>query len=245
LSRLARKFYDLAVLEGEGFGTVYEYLVKYKLLSKNISKNEKPKILIAGLPEKYGYSLDFISFCEGNGGYYEIVDERADKLCALKRIFEKSNKSLGSARLCNLWSMEDVYANKYFDLALSCEVLQRLSFDNQIQYIRSLKKIAKKVILFVPNGDNNGHQSHSGLNTATMAALIKQLDIADSDKHRDTGYIDMPPWPPGTKSNPLKGDIGRAICNIALNILQVISIIEPFYPQSFKLKYAHLIYIVW
>ena len=240
-----RKFYDLAISEGEGLGTVYEYLVKYKLLSKTISKNEKPNILIAGLPEKYGYSLDFISFCEERGGDYEIVDDRADKLGALKRILEKSNKSSGSARLCNLWSMEDIYTNKHFDLAFSCEVLQRLSFDNQIQYIRSLKKIAKKVILFVPNGDNNAHQSHTGLDAVRMGALIKQLDIVDSGKYRDTGYIDMPPWPPGAKSNPLKGDIGRAICNIVLNILQVISALEPFYPQFFKLKYAHLIYIVW
>jgi len=245
LNGLARKFYDLAVSEGEGLGTVYEYLVKYKLLSSTILKNEKPKILIAGLPEKYGYSFDFISFCEECDSDYEIVDERTAKIDRLKQIFEKTYSGKVSVQSYNLCALDDIYPQGHFDWVLSCEALQRLSPGGQVQYIKSLKKIAKKVILFVPNGDNNGHQSHSGLNTVTMGALIKQLDIADSSEHRDTGYIDMPPWPPGVKSNPLKGDMGMAICNISLNILQVISAIEPFYPQFFKLKYAHLIYIVW
>jgi len=245
LSRLARKFYDLAVSEGEGLGTVYEYMVKYRLLNKVVLKNEKSKVLIAGLPEKYGYSLDFISFCEENNSNYDILDERTGKLSVLRRILKKSNKNPGAVRLCDLSGIEDIYANKSFDLALSCEVLQRLSPDNQIRYVRSLKNIAKRVILFVPNGDNRCHQSHSGLNGVKMQALIKQLDITDINKYRDAGYVDMPPWPPGVKNNPLKGGVGRAICNISLSILRVISAIEPFYPGLFKLKYAHLIYMVW
>ena len=245
MDRLARKFYDLAIKEGEGLGTVYEYLVKYKLLNKILPKGRNHKVLVAGLPEKYGYSSDFFSFCEERDLDYEIIDERTDRIDRFKQIFKKTYSSKVSAQSCNLCVLDDIYSQRHFDLALSCEVLQRLSLDNQIRYIRSLKKIAKKVILFVPNGDSNGHQSHSGLNTVTMGAIIKQLDIADSGKHYDTGYIDMPPWPPGAKGSPLKSDIGRAICNISLNILQVISALEPFYPQFFKLKYSHLIYIVW
>jgi len=244
LNKLARKFYDLAIVEGEGLGTVYEYLAKYRLLNKIMPKNRKLKVLIAGLPERYGYSLDFITFCEENNCDYEIVDERADKLNALKMILEKIHKDPGPVGLCSLLDTECVYANKHFDLALSCEVLQRLSLDNQIQYTRSLKRIAKKVIFFAPNGNNKSHETYSGLSAINMTELISQICAADGYKYRDAGYMDIPPWPPGAKNNPLKGVIGRAICSISLNILHIFSIIEPFYPKSVKSKYAHLIYII-
>lgn len=231
-------------MEDEGVGTAYEYLVKYRLLCKIINKNENSGILIAGLPEKYGYSLDLIMFGKENSLNCEVVDERIEKINRLKQIFERTHKDTIPVRLCNLCDLENIYPEKHFDLAFSCEVLQRLSLDEQIQYIRSLKKIAKNIVLFVPNGDNKGHQVYSCLNIITRKELINHFNMADDRRHHDTGYIDMPPWPPGVRKNILKGVIGRKICSISLNILQIASAIEPFYPAFIKSGYAHLIYII-
>ena len=245
LNGLARKFYDLAVSEGEGLGTVYEYLVKYKLLSSTISKNEKPKILIAGLPEKYGYSFDFISFCEECDSDYEIVDERTAKIDRLKQIFEKTYSGKVSVQPHNLCALDDIYPQGYFDWALSCEVLQRLSPGGQIEYIKSLKKIATRVILFVPNGENLKHHTSSGLHAISKKALMDLLGIVSDYGYNDIGYIDMPPWPPGVKKNIFRGHPAGEKYNIILNILGIVSLAEVTYPLFVRSRYAHLIYVVF
>ncbi len=244
MNKNIRKFYQAAITEREGVGTAYEYLVKYRLLSKVVNEKKNSNILVAGLPEKYGYSLDFILLSEENDCNCEVVDERIEKLNGIRGIFEKIHKDAISVRLCDLYNLENIYTQKHFDLAFSCEVLQRLSSEDQIQYIRSLKRIAKNVILFVPNGDNRSHKASSGLNSITRKELVGQFNALNGCEYRDIGYLDIPPWPPGVKDNPLKGRIGRTLCNILLNILQIISVLEPFYPKSVKSKYAHLIYVI-
>ena len=239
-----QKFYDLAITEGEGLGTAYEYLVKRRLLNKIIPKNRKPRILIAGLPERYGYSLDFISFCEDYNLDYEVIDERADKIDRLKRISKKTHNRLKLAQSCDLCKLGNVYSEKHFDFAFSCEVLQRFSHADRTQYIKILKRIAKNTILFVPNGDNKAHDVCSGLSAIKQRELVGQFNSIYNHRIRDMDYIDMPPWPPGIKRNIFKETMNNSVVNILLNILQIVSVIEPLCPVFIKSRYAHLIYIV-
>ena len=55
-----KSLYAINLVEGEGLGTAYEYYAKFRKLENFINSIKKPKrILIAGLPEKYGLSMDF------------------------------------------------------------------------------------------------------------------------------------------------------------------------------------------
>lgn len=61
-----RILHNVALAEGEGFGTAYEYYVKLKPLTALIFSKDMVKlrnVLIAGLPERYGFSLDFVILC--------------------------------------------------------------------------------------------------------------------------------------------------------------------------------------
>ena len=50
--------YHLALWEGEGLGTAYEYSVKLKLLRRVVSRMGPPRrVLVGGLPEAYGVDL--------------------------------------------------------------------------------------------------------------------------------------------------------------------------------------------
>ena len=59
--RSIKSLYPLALAEGEGVGTAYEYFAKRLHLARWLKGTKPPQhILIAGLPEKYGASLDFM-----------------------------------------------------------------------------------------------------------------------------------------------------------------------------------------
>lgn len=244
MSGLANKFYDLAIAEGEGLGTAYEYLAKYRLFDKIIPKEKKLKVLISGLPEIYGYSLDFVFFCREYNLDYEIIDERADRIDRIKQICRKINNIKIPAQHRNLCDLDSIYPEKGFDWVFSCEVFQRFSRKDRSRHIISLKKIAKNAVLFIPNGDNEAHNTHSGLSAIKLRELIGQFDSIYNYRIKDVGYVDMPPWPPGAKKNIFRSETNGKKRNILLNILRIAAFIEPVYPLFIKSRYAHLIYIV-
>ncbi len=56
-----KALYALALAEGEGMGTAYEYYAKRLILGRWLAERPRPaSILIAGLPQKYGASLDLL-----------------------------------------------------------------------------------------------------------------------------------------------------------------------------------------
>ncbi len=74
-------YYPIAMAEKEGAGTAYEYYVKARLLRQVIPAASPPRrILVAGLPEKYGFSMDFAILACSLNAEILFLDERAERL---------------------------------------------------------------------------------------------------------------------------------------------------------------------
>jgi hypothetical protein len=205
-----KSLYPLALAEGEGVGTAYEYFVKRLRLRSWLRPEQQIKrILIAGLPEKYGASLDFMLLSSELSASLTIVDERPQAL-------QKAAKSLNQAQASGYLSDLDpefypvdnlgslVEFTDPFDLALSSETVQRLRESERIQLISRLLQLSRLVALFAPNNDNPAHTNLSGLSGLHMDELqhivfqaMELRQIPQSEASISNGYIDMPPFPPG------------------------------------------------
>src|SRR5262252_6719711 len=91
--RSIKSLYPLALAEGEGVGTAYEYFAKRLILTRWLAKLPQARsLLIAGLPEKYGSSLDFLLLTQEMAvADVIVVDERPPAL-------DKIRKSLAAAQ---------------------------------------------------------------------------------------------------------------------------------------------------
>src|SRR5260370_7161182 len=91
--RSIKSLYRLAFAEGEGIGTAYEYFAKRLVLSKWLDGHARAKrVLIAGLPQKYGSSLDFLLIAQELGAAEIFVaDDRPGAL-------EKARQGLAAAQ---------------------------------------------------------------------------------------------------------------------------------------------------
>lgn len=198
-----KSLYTLALAEGEGVGTAYEYFAKRLVLRPFLKKQSSIKrILVAGLPQKYGSSLDHLLLAEELGAEVVVVDERAEAL-------EKLNQSLASAREMG-WltavnpqcvpveKLSDLSSvSGQFDLAISNEVLQRLPENERENYVQVQADLATAVAIFCPNAQNPDHAAHSGLATLHLHELQSLITQLLNDPITRSGYIDMPPFPTG------------------------------------------------
>lgn len=173
-----KELYRLAVAEGEGYGTAYEYLVKLRLIDK-LSK--KPRsVLIIGLPRKYGLSLDFAYYCQRNNCMMTVLEKR-----------QKVREMRKAARKAGLKIRLEPERESY-DLCLSSEHYDNLKKKEKKQFLRNAKK-ASQLIVFVPNSENTNHRKHTGLKGMTSVQLAKEIGAAQY------GRIDIPPFAPGKK----------------------------------------------
>ncbi|MBI5788926.1 MAG: hypothetical protein HZA78_08750 [Candidatus Schekmanbacteria bacterium] len=80
-------YYPIAMAEGEGAGTAYEYYVKARALRKVLAQTGQPKsLLILGLPERYGFSFDFLLLAQDM--YCQrvlVIDERPERMERFKQ----------------------------------------------------------------------------------------------------------------------------------------------------------------
>lgn len=199
-----KSLYALALAEGEGVGTAYEYFAKRLALVSWLKQVGQPgRLLISGLPEKYGSSLDFLQMAQELGAEVSIVDERPFAL-------QKLQSSLAAAQqegwltgvsptlipVASMSALAEVTGS--FDLCIASEVVQRLEVADRAQYVARLGELATAVAIFTPNGDNPAHTNISGLNGLTLAELRSLFaNLYASSPAFHSGYIDMPPFPPG------------------------------------------------
>lgn len=251
-----RSLYEINLVEGEGVGTSYEYYAKFRKLSNFINSMEHPRnILIAGLPEKYGLSMDFFLLGQLLRAKILVIDDRPDKLEKVRNTLS----TLNSRRILNCRHvifklanrMEEFYEESQeegiFDLALSSEVYQRLDGAYE-RYIDNLKKAAQNFAIFIPNGQNNSHNKLSGLNSVYMEELLKTCRAEQSStlKIYDYGYVDMPPFPPGlTRSQEKRKSVtGSRFEAILMNGLELYCLLEDIFPKFVKEKIAHIVYVM-
>lgn len=248
LSRLSIKdLYPLALAEGEGMGTAYEYYVKRRPLSVFLAGRPRPRsILIAGLPEKYGASLDFMLLATELGAAVTVVDDRPAALERLRGALDMLER-LGDAPPINrptsalLADLETISAvSGPFDLILSSEVLQRLTPAARSSYVASLRSMSPTLALFCPNAHNEAHNSRSGLGGLSLDEM-RQLTATWTT---GVGYIDMPPFPPGITRTAEQRDEATSGRFEALVMwgLGIYARAERFVPVALRRRQSHIVY---
>ena len=243
-----KSLYPLALAEAEGVGTAYEYFAKRLVLRPWLSGRSIRRILIAGLPEKYGSSLDFLLLAVELNVYDPlIVDERPAAL-------EKNRKSLAAAQKAGeLKQLQPTYqlmndmGQLYGsvgpqDLCISSEVLQRLPAPGRRGYIESISRVAASIALFAPNADNGHHTSISGLSGLHRDEMQELAKTAGVPK--EVGYIDMPPFPPGiTRSSDQRSQASSGFMEgFAMWGLGVYAHAEHFFPSGWRRTQSHIVY---
>lgn len=247
--RAIKSLYPLALAEGEGVGTAYEYFAKRLVLDRWLARRPRPgRILIAGLPEKYGSSFDFFLLAQEMAAARVVVID--DRPAALDKIRGSLSKARANGELTQVQPHFTLVADmarldelsEAFDLCLGSEVLQRLSVRSRQQYIERLGRLAPALALFAPNSDNPSHTSLSGLSglgLAELRALVEPTGVLAA-----SGYVDMPPFPPGlTRSTEQRNQaaVGR-LEGLAMWGLGYYARLESLFPSSWRRSHSHIVY---
>jgi hypothetical protein len=233
-------YYPIALAEGEGVGTAYEYLAKWRVIHSSLAGVRR--MLIAGLPEKYGSSLDFVALAVALDAELVVVDERQASLTKLRESMTRAG--LAPRALLRQTPLEDIEKlDSKFDLALSCEVLQRLDTPSRDQFLRGLSKVARRFVAFVPNASNSAHASRSHLRSVSIDDLRESI-LAVGATLEDAGFVDMPPFPPGlTLSQGKREQVKQAWWQRpALDVLGLCCRAEGLWPAPGKRPFAHIVY---
>jgi len=255
-----KELYAPALAEGEGMGTAYEYYVKRRALARLLQDMERPtSILIAGLPEKYGTSLDFLLLATELGAKVMVVDDRSQAIARLREALARlagmpDGPQIASPThvvVSDLASLATLDAR--FDLVLSSEVLQRLSPDHRVRYVNKLAGLTRAFALFCPNADNQAHNTRSGLGGLTLEEiralatdrdLQTRANVRDAPRSVSSGFIDMPPFPPGiTRSAEQRADAtsGR-FEGAVMNGLGYYARFERLLPPFIRRRQSHIVY---
>lgn len=220
-----KKLYEIALIEKEGLGTAYEYYVKFRILRRYFKNNNFKSILILGLPEKYGFSMDFVLFSHDKGIVPDIYDNRQDKIGLHREIMSQVNQNIDFDLDVNY--IDSV--SKKYDLVLSCEFFQRLSRKERIEFSNKISTLCKRHAIFVPNRLNKSHVGLSGLNSISKSEMKFMFG-----KKGIIGYVDAPPFPPGKRAKK------KITSNLIIRGLEIYSTFENFISK----KYKHIIYSV-
>jgi hypothetical protein len=248
-----KQLYTLALAEGEGVGTAYEYYAKRLQLLPWLASHMQPKrVLIAGLPEKYGASLDFFLVGSQLGNQIAVIDDRQPALSRLTRSLEALPRAdfLPTMKATLIQTGDQALMPELagdFDLVLSSEVLQRLAPERRPQYIERLLSFAPRVALFTPNADNDAHTGLSGLaglRLSELQTLVEAAANSSGDFTVQTGYIDMPPFPPGiTRTSEQREEAATGTAEaLAMWGLGYYARMERFLPTAARRKWSHIVY---
>ena len=254
-----KSLYALALAEEEGVGTAYEYFAKRLVLSNWLKQIARPHhILIAGLPQKYGYSLDWLQVAAELETAVTIIDERPDKLERMKAIVDQmqiqgwfTNLTPTYQPVPSLTELTEI--NGRFDLILSAEVMQRLGPEARQTFFNQLCGLAPALALFAPNEDNPSHTEISGLNGLHQGELdalrfrAQAYGVKVGKRGRyQSGYIDMPPFPPGIVRSEAQREQATSgqLEAIAMWGLGYYARAEKLWPGFIRRRQAHIVYML-
>lgn len=245
-----KSLYALALAEGEGVGTAYEYFAKRLVLGRWLRPQPRPtRILIAGLPQKYGSSLDFLHLAEELGAELTVADERPQALTKLQTSLQAARQAgwltQVSPRTCLVSSLAELpELTGSFDLVITAEAMQRLTHEERRPFVTCLTRLAPAAALFAPNEDNPAHTRISGLDGLTLSEM-KGLAPRGWPRHR-ADYIDMPPFPPGI----IRSEAQREQANkgwleaAAMWGLGYVARLERWLPTAIRRRQAHIVYLL-
>jgi hypothetical protein len=202
------------------------------------------RVLVAGLPEKYGCSLDLLLASWEREAHVVVLDERPAAIAKLEATLEaaRAQGMLAGLRV-EARSVDKLDgALPPADLVACSEVLQRIPSDARRSFCAALVESAPAGLVFVPNSINGSHLKISGLGGMTPEELRDLLPVA-----RDVGLVDMPPFPPGiTRSAEQRerATSGRAEA-LAMAGLQLYARAEGLAPRFVAERVAHIAYAAW
>lgn len=243
-------------MQGEGWGTAYEYWVKYVYLLKTTARNQPIKrILIAGLPEKFGLGLDFLIFAQIKQCACVVVDERPEKIAQISKLTEYLVHELFLQEHLFTFVISDIreftkkaLSTEKFDLVLNCEYLQRLSSSVREITIGDILNIAERGIFFVPNKDHEGHKMHSALHALTKEDTNQWKHSIEHMCYYHYRYIDFPPWPAGITlhSGIQRDNLKRKlyITYIVSCMLMIWAVIAENLPEGIRRKKCHMLALI-
>lgn len=244
MKRTLYSFYPLALAEGEGVGTAYEYVAKRRALFRWLGQQTVPRsLLIAGLPELYGSSLDYLILAADWGVPLYVAERSADLLAKFQRALTHASLPPVSIQLLPLHSWAEL-ADHPCGLAICNEVIQRLSADERTIYLSSLAQSAERTALFCPNGLNPAHNSHSGLASIDPTLLHQWVSRFPQWRLEARGFCDMPPFPPGiTRSAEQRQHAQSGLFErLAMYGLDWFTHGERWIPAPYLQKKAHITY---
>ncbi|MCK5921417.1 MAG: methyltransferase domain-containing protein, partial [Methylococcales bacterium] len=205
----------------------------------------KPRsILIAGLPQKYGSSLDFLLLSSEIGVSAEVVDDRPEAIEKLHTSLAAGGGVSSIRKPARASAVSDLttlnFPDGAFDLVICSEVLQRLP--QKQAYITELARVGKRVALFCPNQDNGAHTEISGLSGVRLDEL--RGFVRGLGRDFSSGYIDMPPFPPGiTRSEDQRDQATSGKMEaFAMWSLGYYARLEHFLPNAIRKKKSHIVY---
>lgn len=243
--------YPIALLEGQGIGTAYEYSVKLKLIQRVVSMTHLPRrLLIGGLPEDYGVDLDLALLAARYDCQTIVADDRLSTLEAFARgltlppLAGKVDPSQFEMRHLARLSHPTYPGDAPFDLWVTTSAVQRLDDDELNLYLAQVRESAHHALLLVPNKANREHLTLSGLDGFFLPDLVAACQQAGLTV-QDAGYLDVPPFPPGlqrsteAKEKAAESPVERFI----MNTLEWWVRGERLLPCFVKRRFSHLVYV--
>lgn len=242
-----KALYALALAEGEGVGTAYEYFAKRLVLRPWLPQFAPVRrLLVAGLPEKYGASLDHLLLAQELGATAVVVDDRpqalakmAQALAAAQAVGWLTAVAVETVLVADLAQMAELQGP--FDLAIANEVLQRLPASERLPYLQRQRQLATAVATFCPNAANPDHAKHSGLGTVAL----DELRVLAGERPLDRfGYIDMPPFPTGVVRSEAQRNQAESgwLEGVAMWGLGYFARLEHGLPTAVRRQKSHIIY---
>jgi hypothetical protein len=248
-----KSLYPLALLEGEGMGTAYEYSVKIALLERVAQMcGTLKRVLIGGLPEKYGLDLGVALFAASHKCEIMVVDPRPDSLVAfaglilrLSGAIEGMDAEQIETELVDSLAQPVDEDSPTFDLWISTSAIQRLDADALESYLDQVRSHTRYAVLFAPNKGNAAHLTISGLDGFHLSSLFALCTRAGLQV-LESGYLDLPPFPPGIRrSEEAKAKASTSLlARLAMVMLEGWGRIERHLPGGLKRRHSHLVYVV-
>lgn len=250
------KFYKTAVSEDEGFGTAYEYMMKDRLMRKFIpSKVEN--ILLAGIPEKYGYALNVLILTDQFAKETLVIEDRPERLRRFEKILAEASKQglikhpeVIKTKLVQ--SVEKYKIEKTYSMIVSMEVIQRIEDEKQKDYLDYLLDHGNMIYVFSPNVYHEAHRLVTHLDTIEPFEMAKLIDTKKG-KVLKAGFVDCPPFASGKELTQEQREAGlkksagimqKMKLKAMLLVLNTLTYREHILPHSSRKKNSHIAFLI-
>ena len=242
--------YPIALMEGEGMGTAYEYSAKLKLLRRLLAAERKPeRVMVGGAPEAYGYSLDLALLAHLYGCHVVVADDRAAVLASYERALSSAqlrpwvDGKRFDLRLLDALAQATTAQDPVYDLWVTTSAIQRLDGEGTRAYMAQVRAHAHRALIMAPNGDNRAHLTRTRLRGLALQELVSTCRDAALEVLA-CGYVDLPPFPPGiTRSSEAKERAAESkVERVAMGVLEAWSVGERYLPRVLRRRFAHLVW---